>query len=178
MAGRPCRRGMSPPALQLPGQLLTKQLRKMLAGALAKSPGSFQCWSIEEESRRHLKAGTAKSRDSVPSRSQEEGTIALSCPACAWQGTQTWAPGGQQGTHHTHGNTHTISTGSWGGGSVQLDGTDRSNTHGTAQRESVRLRANTADMVLTMPRIPVPFFSASLVSGMRSASPWKTMRAP
>jgi len=53
-----------------------------------------------------------------------------------------------------------------------------SNTHAAAQRESVRLRANTADTVLTMPRIPVPFFSASLVSGMRLASPWKTVRAP
>lgn len=68
--------------------------------------------------------------------------------------------------------------GTQGGGLVQPGSTERSNTHAIAQRESVRLRANTADMVLTMPRIPVPFFSASLVSGMRLASPWKTMRAP
>lgn len=44
--------------------------------------------------------------------------------------------------------------------------------------ESIRFRANTADMLLTMLRIPVPLFRASLASQTRSARPWKTMRAP
>lgn len=71
-----------------------------------------------------------------------------------------------------------MSMGTQRGGLAQLGSTESSNSRAGAQRESVRFRANTADMVLTMPRIPVPFFRASLVSGMSLASPWKTMRAP
>lgn len=41
--------------------------------------------------------------------------------------------------------------------------------------ESIRLLANTADMLFTMPFSPSGLFTASLASFILSTSPWKTM---
>lgn len=48
------------PAHQQPGQLPLKELGMMLPGAVTKSPGAFQCWRMEGESRRHLKSWHSK----------------------------------------------------------------------------------------------------------------------
>lgn len=48
------------PAHQPPRQLPLKELGMMLPGAVTKSPGAFQCWRMEEESRRHLKSWHSK----------------------------------------------------------------------------------------------------------------------